>query len=201
MHTKEARNKILGRLSDFDVISVVQVGSITWGCENSKDTDYLVLVKGGKHPFLRRKWISGINADLFIVNDLNTVRPMYWRAYVKASQNGDGLVYGELPRTEWGDVSGSILKNSYVFCLSELSKMLSYPETYPVPSKCSYYIWLNYYTEINGSFSLTDEQRTKIQRIHDKQGTLQDLIDIKNKYEMLLGGEVLGTGGQNGVHS
>lgn len=177
--------KIKEKLSDLEIIAILQVGSSTWGCENAHDTDYAVILKGSKNPYIEKRWISSLHADIFIYGDmLENTKAVYLRAYVKASQ-GDGIIYGELPRMEWADVRKRILKASYASCLAEINKLLSYPEAYPVPSKCSYYIWLNYYTEINGNFDLTDEQRAQVQRIHDKQGTLQDLFDIKNKYEKL----------------
>ena len=185
MNYVEVCDTILERLSDVDIMAILPIGSNTWGCENAHDADYAVVLKEPKYTSIERRWISSLSADIFIHSDISKdLKALFLRAYVKASQ-GDGIIYGELPRMEWTDVRKRVLKASYASCLAEINKLLSYPEAYPVPSKCSYYIWLNYYTEINGNFDLTDEQRAQVQRIHDKQGTLQDLLDIKNKYEKL----------------
>lgn len=176
--------KILNELTDLDIMAIFPVGSCQWGCNNAKDTDYGVLLKEPMFTSTQKRWISGISADVYIHGDiLNDVRPLHLVAYVKASQRDD--IYGKLPPLKWEDVRKRVLKDSYSFCLSELNGLISYPKAYPTVSKYGYYLWLNYFAEINGNFDLTEEQRAQLQRIHDKQGTLQDLFDIKNKYEKL----------------
>ena len=188
----QASNIIINLCNDLNMkpLAILKVGSNSWGCNNPHDTDYAVLVSNTEVTSTQRRYCQALNADIFIHGDIaRDVNPLMLYAYIKAANEGNTL-YGKLPYIKWKDVSKEVLRASYGKCLTELGKMISYPQTYPIVQKLCYYIWLNYYTEINKGFELSEEQRAVVQRIHDCEGTLQDLFDIKNKFEALFSAEL-----------
>lgn len=185
MTYEQIKNYLLPHIAE-NIICVFKNGSQLF-CQNCKDYDYTIITRddlgiGCLH-------INELNIDCFVmsVETLNLkLKDNQWRYKLSvclAKVNKDNIIYGELPELEI-----DILSRDYLVNLLKIEKQFAEKTYFVNRGNKKTIVWglALYYYLINDSFTLTEEQKQKLNDCHDNSINDSFITTFKTKIEYFL---------------
>lgn len=159
-----------------NIICIIKTGSSLF-CTNCKDVDYIIVTQ--TNPSVPCFYIRELNIDTFIIS-LNTMRDRimndsyrYKLTYTLAQVYPENVVYGTMP-----DLKMDLTKPAYLQKILKIEQNYA-RNNYRLNNKSMVWGLVLHYFIQNNSFTLTEEQQLLIQRTHDYEISLDEMLAIK----------------------
>ena len=184
---------ILEKLSDLAVKMIYRVGSTSWSSDNWHDIDVVAVVEEPVGFHIR--CIRELNLEVFVYPEKqfqslivgNGTASLNWY-FGLATVHTENLLYGHpIESYDWFEYQYKTLLHAYDRGIhTYLNTDILAERKIQYCSKTMTLALLIYYTILNRSFTITDEQRAIVQRCHDKQLPLLYAVELRENMKKIL---------------